>query len=97
MRRGQRPVPSAKKSVASKNRKHSENLKSITSEQDKSVVGIRRFLLYKENHRRCRWFPKALAMSSKNILGVSLRDGLADFRYAQNKVTMIYLNVIVSH
>lgn len=39
-------VPSLlKKSVASKNRKHSKNLKSITSEQDKSVVEIRRFLL----------------------------------------------------
>ena len=48
MRRGQRPVPSAKKSVASKNRKHSENLKSITSEQDKSVVAIWRFFCYPE-------------------------------------------------
>ena len=25
-------------------------------------------LLYKENHRQCRWFQKALAMHRKNIL-----------------------------
>lgn len=40
--------PLLKKSVASKNRKHSENLKSITSEQDKSVVAIWRFFCYPE-------------------------------------------------
>ena len=26
------------------------------------------FFLYKENHRQCRWFQKALAMHRKNIL-----------------------------
>ena len=25
-------------------------------------------LLYKENHRQCRWFQKALAMHRKNVL-----------------------------
>jgi hypothetical protein len=25
-------------------------------------------VLYKENHRQCRWFQKALAMHRKNIL-----------------------------
>ena len=28
----------------------------------------RRFFLYKENHRQCRWFQKALAMHRKNVL-----------------------------
>ena len=27
-----------------------------------------RVLLYKENHRQCRWFQKALAMHRKNVL-----------------------------
>ena len=32
------------------------------------LVKTRRLLLYKENHRQCRWFQKALAMHRKNIL-----------------------------
>ena len=35
-------------------------------------------LLYKENHRQCRWFQKALAMPRKNIRakrGTSLESG----------------------
>jgi hypothetical protein len=34
--------------------------------------------LYKENHRQCRWFQKALAMPRKNIRakrGTSLESG----------------------
>ena len=38
-------MPYAEKSIAGKNKKHSENLKSITPEQDKSVVEIRRFFV----------------------------------------------------
>ena len=48
MRRGQSRRALCLKICCRKNRRHSENIKSITSEQDKSVVEIRRFFVYQK-------------------------------------------------
>ena len=45
-----------------------EAIRILVVDDEPDIRRICRILLYKENHRQCRWFQKALAMHRKNVL-----------------------------